>query len=39
MKSQQQQIEDLHGRVMGLEAHLELLTHAAVVKRLQGSQG
>ncbi|WP_428423576.1 hypothetical protein [Methylibium sp.] len=35
MKSQQQKIEDLTGRVIRLEAQLELLTTAAVVKRLK----
>ena len=34
MKAQQQKIEDLTGRVIRLEAHLELLTTAALVKRL-----
>ena len=36
LKSQQQKIEDLTGRVIRLEAQLELLTGAAMVKRLQG---
>jgi uncharacterized protein (DUF2342 family) len=36
MKAQQTRIEDLTGRVIGLEAHLELLTGAALVKRLKG---
>lgn len=36
MKAQQQRIEDLTGRVIRLEAHLELLTGAALVKRLKG---
>lgn len=36
MKLQQQKIEDLTGRVIRLEAQLELLTTAAVVKRLKG---
>ena len=36
MKLQQQKIEDLTGRVIRLEAHLELLTGAAVIKRLKG---
>ncbi len=36
MKSQQQKIEDLTGRVIRLEAQLELLTGAALVKRLRG---
>ena len=35
MKQQQQKIEDLTGRVIRLEAPLELLTTAAVVKRLK----
>ncbi len=35
MKSQQLKIEDLTGRVIRLEAQLELLTGAALVKRLQ----
>jgi hypothetical protein len=34
MKSQQQKIEDLTGRVIRLEAQLELLTGAALLKRL-----
>jgi len=36
MKSQQLKIEDLTGRVIRLEAHLELLTAAAMIKRLKG---
>lgn len=36
MKLQQQRIEDLTGRVIRLEAQLELLTGAALVKRLKG---
>jgi hypothetical protein len=36
MKAQQARIEDLTGRVIRLEAQLELLTGAALVKRLQG---
>jgi len=36
MKAQQQKIEDLTGRVIRLEAQLELLTGAAMVKRLKG---
>jgi hypothetical protein len=36
MKSQQQRIEDLTGRVIRLEAQLELLTGAALVKKLKG---
>jgi hypothetical protein len=35
MKSQQQKIEDLTGRLIRLEAQLELLTSAALVKRLK----
>lgn len=36
MKAQQQKIEDLTGRVIRLEAHLELLIGAAVVRKLKG---
>ena len=36
MKSQQARIEDLTGRVIRLEAHLELLTGTALVKKLRG---
>lgn len=36
MKAQQLKIEDLTGRVIRLEAQLELLTAAAMVKRLSG---
>lgn len=36
MKHQQARIEDLTGRVIRLEAHLELLTGAALVKKLRG---
>ena len=36
MKTQQLKIEDLTGRVIRLEAQLELLTSAAMVKRLSG---
>lgn len=36
MKAQQQKIEDLTGRVIRLEAQLELLTSAALIKRLKG---
>ncbi len=36
MKSQQLKIEDLTARVIRLEAHLELLTGAAMIKRLKG---
>ncbi|MFZ2650824.1 MAG: hypothetical protein WA210_12050 [Burkholderiaceae bacterium] len=37
MKHQQQKIEDLTGRVIRLEAQLELLTSAALVKKLKGN--
>jgi cell division protein FtsB len=37
MKAQQSKIEDLTARVIRLEAQLELLTSAAVIKKL--SQG
>lgn len=36
MKAQQTKIEDLTGRVIRLEAQLELLTGAALVKRFKG---
>jgi hypothetical protein len=36
MKLQQAKIEDLTGRVIRLEAQLELLTGAALVKRIRG---
>ena len=36
MKAQQTRIEDLTGRVIRLEAHLELLTGAALVRKLKG---
>ena len=36
MKVQQQKIEDLVARVIRLEAQLELLTGAALVKKLKG---
>ena len=36
MKGQQQKIEDLTGRVIRLEAQLELLTGAALVRRIKG---
>jgi len=36
MKAQQAKIEDLTGRVIRLEAQLELLTGAALVKKLKG---
>lgn len=35
MKLQQQKIEDLTGRVIRLEAQLELLTAAALTRRLK----
>ena len=37
MKHQQQKIEELTGRVIRLEAHLELLTGAAMIKKLKGN--
>jgi cell division protein FtsB len=36
LKAQQAKIEDLTARVIRLEAQLELLTTAAMVKRLRG---
>lgn len=36
LKAQQSKIEDLTARVVRLEAQLELLTSAAIVKRLKG---
>jgi CII-binding regulator of phage lambda lysogenization HflD len=36
MKSQQHRIEDLTARVIRLETQLELLTSAAVVRRIKG---
>lgn len=36
MKAQQSRIEDLTGRVIRLEAHLELLPSAALVRRIKG---
>jgi cell division protein FtsB len=36
LKSQQSKIEDLTARVIRLEAQLELLTGAALVKKLKG---
>lgn len=36
MKVQQQRIEDLTARVIRLEAQLELLTGAALVKKIRG---
>jgi len=35
MKAQQTKIEDLTGRIIRLEAQMELLTSAAIVKRLK----
>jgi len=35
MRSQQQKLEDLTGRVIRLEAQMELLTAAALVKRIR----
>ena len=37
MKTQQQRIEDLTARVIRLEAQLELLTGAAMIKKLTGN--
>jgi len=37
MKSQQLKIEELTARAIRLEAHLELLTGAAMIKRLKGN--
>lgn len=37
MKSQQLKIEDLTGRVIRLEAQLELLMGAALVKKIKGN--
>jgi hypothetical protein len=36
MKAQQHRIEDLTGRVIRLEAQLELLTGAAIVRKIKG---
>jgi len=36
MKAQQQKIENLTGRVIRLEAQLELRTTAALIKNLEG---
>ena len=36
MKTQQQKIEDLTGRVIRLETQFELLTGAAMIKKLKG---
>lgn len=37
MKAQQAKIEDLTGRVIRLEAQIELFTGAALVKKLKGN--
>ncbi len=37
MKEQQRRIEDLTGRVIRLEAQLELLAGAAMIKKLKGN--
>jgi hypothetical protein len=37
MKSQQAKIEDLTGRVIRLEAQIELFAGAALVKKLKGN--
>ncbi len=37
MKVQQQKIEDLTGRVIRLEAQLELLAGASMIKKLKGN--
>ena len=36
MKTQQTKIEDLTGRVIRLEAQLDMLVQAAAIKRLKG---
>ena len=36
MKTQQTKIEDLTGRVIRLETQLDMLAHAASIKRLKG---
>lgn len=36
MKAQQMRIEDLTGRVIRLEAQLEIITGAALVRKLKG---
>ena len=36
MKTQQTKIEDLTGRVIRLETQLDMLAHAASIKRLRG---
>lgn len=38
LKSQQARIEDLTARVIRLEAQLELLTSAAMIKKLTGDR-
>lgn len=37
MKAQQAKIENLTGRVIRLEAQIELLTGAALIKKLRGN--
>ena len=37
MKSQQQKIEDLTGRVIRLETQLDMLMSASAIKRLKGA--
>jgi cell division protein FtsB len=39
MRSQQLKIEDLTARVIRLETQIELLTSAAIIKRLGGPKG
>jgi cell division protein FtsB len=39
LKTQQSKIEDLTARVIRLEAQFELLTSAAMVKKLKGRKG
>jgi phage shock protein A len=39
MRAQQQKIEDLTARVIRLETQIEMLTSAAIIKRLGGSKG
>ena len=36
MKTQQTKIEDMTGRVIRLETQLDMLVHAAAIKRLKG---
>ena len=36
MKTQQTKIEDLTGRVIRVETQLDMLVHAAAIKRLKG---